>query len=78
MSIPVGSCAPDIAVETYMPGMAEAAKPTSSPRTPLSSRPARTATGPTAWFESDPMLGRIAFPVLACSPPTARRCGARS
>ena len=101
MSIPVGSCAPEIAVEAYMPGVAEAAEVSLAdyrgswivlffyPRDftfvcptelvafaelshEFAAEDAAVVAASTdsywshrAWFESDPMLTRIAFPVLA-------------
>ena len=101
MSIPVGSCAPEIAVEAYMPGVAEAAEVSLAdyrgswivlffyPRDftfvcptelvafaelshEFAAEDAAVVAASTdsywshrAWFESDPMLSRIAFPILA-------------
>jgi alkyl hydroperoxide reductase subunit AhpC len=96
MSIPVGSCAPEIAVEAYMPGVAEAAEVSLAdyrgswivlffyPRDftfvcptelvafaelshEFAAEDAAVVAASTyrGWFESDPMLSRIAFPILA-------------
>jgi len=101
MSIAVGSPAPDMAVEAYMPGIAEPAEISLSdyrgswlvlffyPRDftfvcptelvafaelahEFAAEDAAVVAASTdsywshrAWFESDPMLGRVAFPVIA-------------
>jgi alkyl hydroperoxide reductase subunit AhpC len=101
MSIPIGSTAPDLAVEAYMPGIAEPDQISLSeyrgswvvlffyPRDftfvcptelvafaelahEFAAEDAAVIAASTdsywshrAWFESDPKLGRVAFPVIA-------------